>query len=57
MLITLAGGYMFHWWYGCQILLKIKEKSDLGGNVQLNNMINNKVFQKVTPPLPHSWEI
>ena len=38
MLITLAGGYMFQWRSGCQILLKIKEKSDLGENVQHNNM-------------------
>ena len=38
MLITLAGGYMIQWWQGCQIPLKIKEKSDLGKNVQHSNM-------------------
>ena len=38
MFITSAGVYMFQWRQGCQILLKIKEKSDLGGNVQHNDM-------------------
>ena len=32
MLITLAGSYL------CQILLTIKEKFDLGGNAQHNDM-------------------